>query len=65
MKKTQPSYDDIMRVRMSFHENGIKGVTNRQLVVGARHSNEEHFNGGLTQDRAIKIRRMLRTYNAK
>lgn len=65
MKKSQPAYEDIMRVRMSFHENGIKGITNRQIVVGSRHGGDSFLSEGLSPERAPKIRRMLRTYNAK
>ncbi len=64
MKKQRPSYEDIMRVRMSFHENGIKGITNRHLMLGAQYGGD-HFKSGLSSERAPKIRRLLRTYHSK
>ena len=64
MKKNRPTYEEVMRVRMSFHENGIKGITNRQLTLGAQYGGDGYANG-LTVERATKIRRLLRTYNAQ
>jgi hypothetical protein len=64
MKKPRPDYDKIVQVRKTFHEHGIKEVTNRQISLGAQYGGD-HFLEGLSGERATKIRRLLRTYNSK